>query len=173
MQIGRTIRTRVCSLWISNRVGGCRGRNDRVSPACCGETDKALNRCFRPRWPTASSEKFPTSEPALFNRGFVSLSEQEFARAHECFERAFLRMAMPKTNSRFKRCGCSGGMGRHRHAFAQFAKADSISEEWVRSNIGLLESLLKHLSVSVSELMRDDPGNQRYADLWSKYFPGS
>jgi tetratricopeptide (TPR) repeat protein len=115
-------------------------------------------------------ERFPTDEAALFNKGVVFISEERFAEAHECFERALGRNSNDQLTLLYDAAALAG-MGRHEGAMAQFAKADSISEEWVCKNISMVGILPKHLSVSVSELMCADPGNQRYADLWSKYFP--
>lgn len=115
-------------------------------------------------------ERFPTHDAALFNKGVTLVSEQGFAEAHEYFERALSPNSDDQLTILYDAAALAG-MGRHHDAMAQFVKADSISEEGVRKNIGMLGILPKHLSVSVSELMRADPGNQHYADLWSKYFP--
>jgi len=115
-------------------------------------------------------ERFPTNDAALFNKGVALISEQRFAKAHEYFEQALSRNSNDQLTILYDAAALAG-MRQHHSAMAQFAKADSISEEWVRKNIGMVGILPKHLSVSVSELMRADPGNQRYAELWSKYFP--
>lgn len=115
-------------------------------------------------------ERFPTNDAALFNKGVALISEQKFADAHEWFERALNCNSNDQLTILYDAAALAG-MAQHESAMAQFARADSISEEWVRKNIGMVGILPQHLSVSVSELMRADPGNQRYADLWSKYFP--
>jgi tetratricopeptide (TPR) repeat protein len=115
-------------------------------------------------------ERFPTNDAALFNKGVVLISEQRFAEAHEWFERALCGNSNDQLTILYDAAALAG-MGRHESAMAQFAKADSISEEWVRKNIGMVGILAKHLSVSVSELSRTDPDNHGSVDLWSKYFP--
>ena len=111
-------------------------------------------------------ERFPSDDAALFNKGVVSISEEKFAEAHEFFERALSGNPNDQLTLLYDAAALAG-MGRHENAMAQFAKADSISEDWVRKNISVVGILPKHLSVSVSHLMRADLG----ADLWSKYFP--
>jgi len=115
-------------------------------------------------------ERFPSNDAALFNKGVALISEQRFAEAHEYFERALSLNSNDQLTILYDAAALAG-MGQHKSALMQFAKADSISEEWVCKNIGAVGILPEYLSVSVSELTRADPGNQHYADLWSKYFP--
>jgi hypothetical protein len=115
-------------------------------------------------------EKFPTHHVALFNKGVTLISEQKFAEAHARFELALNSSSDDQLTLLYDATALSR-IGQHEKAMTQFAKADSISEEWVRKNIAIVPDLPKQLSVSVFELMRADPRNQHYADLWSKYFP--
>jgi hypothetical protein len=61
------------------------------------------------------------------------------------------------------------GMGQHKRWSNSLKRI--LYQKWVSKNIRLVGLLPKCLSVSVSELLRADPGKQPYADLWSKYFP--
>lgn len=115
-------------------------------------------------------ERFPTNDAALFNKGVALIAEREFAKAHEYFERALSRNSKDQLTILYNAAALAG-MGQHHSAMAQFAKADSISEEGVRMNVRMVGILPEHLSVSVSELMRAGTGNRHYADLLSKYFP--
>ncbi len=117
-------------------------------------------------------ERFPTNDAVLFNKGVALIAEERFAEAHGWFEWALAGNSNDQLTILYDAAALAG-MGRHEgSALAQFAKADSLSDEWVHKNLRLVGILPNLLRVSVSELMHVDyAGSQRYADLWSKYFP--
>ncbi|HZD31579.1 MAG TPA: tetratricopeptide repeat protein, partial [Candidatus Angelobacter sp.] len=115
-------------------------------------------------------EKFPINDAALFNKGIALICEQRFAEAHEWFERALNCNSNDQLTILYDAAALAGS-GQHERAMAQFERADYISEEGLRMTIPMVGMLPDLLRVSVSELGRTDPGNQRYDGLWSKYFP--
>jgi len=62
-------------------------------------------------------------------------------------------------------------MGQQNSAIDQFARADAVSEEGVRSMLASFEFLRSYLGRAVAELMEVAPPDHAVRDLWLKYFP--
>jgi len=115
-------------------------------------------------------EAYPSDEAALFNKGVALLSDKKFAEAHASFQLA-VNLNDSDLLALMHDAASLAAMGQQNSAIDQFARADAVSEEGVRSMLASFEFLRSYLGRAVAELMEVAPPDHAVRDLWLKYFP--